>query len=105
MSVLVTGGAGFIGRWVVKGLLSKRREVVGFDNLSNGSVKNTQEFANNPNFTFLKGDILNRKKLDIVFRKGIDICIHLAAQINVQESIDHPERALENNVVGTYNIL
>jgi len=52
----------------------------------------------------VKGDILERKKLDRVFR-GADTCIHLAAQINVQESIDHPERAFENNVTGTYNVL
>jgi len=105
MSTLVTGGAGFIGRWIVKGLLSKRHRVVALDNLSNGSLKNIREFANNQNFTFLKGDILGRKKLDIVFRKGIDACIHLAAQINVQESIDRPELTFENNIVGTYNVL
>lgn len=104
MGILVTGGAGFIGRWVVKGLLSKGHEVVGFDNLSNGSLENIREFMKNPNFTFMKGDILDRKKLGAAF-KGIDTCIHLAAQINVQESIDHPERAFENNVVGTYNVL
>jgi len=105
MGVLVTGGAGFIGRWVVKGLLSKGHEVIALDNLSNSSFGNIKEFVKNPNFIFTKEDILNRKKLSAVFKKDIDTCIHLAAQVNVQESIDHPERTFENNVVGTYNVL
>lgn len=105
MGVLVTGGAGFIGRWVVKELLSKRRRVVLLDDLSNSSIKNIREFLKNPNFTFIKGDILDQKKLGTAFKRGIDTCIHLAAQINVQESIDRPERTFKNNVVGTYNIL
>jgi dTDP-glucose 4,6-dehydratase len=105
MGILVTGGAGFIGRWVVKELLSKKKWVVVLDNLSNGSIENIREFLKDPNFTFVKGDILDQKKLDMIFKKGIDACIHLAAQINVQESIDYPERAFRNNVVGTYNVL
>jgi nucleoside-diphosphate-sugar epimerase len=79
--------------------------VVALDNLSNSGVENVREFLKNPNFTFIKGDILNQKKLGDTFKGGVDACIHLAAQINVQESIDHPERAFENNVVGTYNVL
>jgi dTDP-glucose 4,6-dehydratase len=105
MGILVTGGAGFIGRWVVKELLSKKHRVVVLDNLINSSVENIHEFMKNPNFTFIKGDILNQKKLDAIFKRSIDACIHLAAQINVQESIDHPERAFKNNIIGTYNVL
>jgi len=105
VGILVTGGAGFIGRWVVGGLLSKKYKVAALDNLSNSSVKNIEEFTKNPNFTFIKGSILDQRKLGAAFKKGIDTCIHLAAQINVQESIDYPERAFKNNVVGTYNVL
>lgn len=105
MGVLVTGGAGFIGRWVVKELLSRGHEVLVLDNLSNGSLKNIEEFHKDANFAFVRGDIQDRKKLAAVFRKDVGPCIHLAAQINVQESIDHPERAFDNNLLGTYNVL
>jgi len=103
MKVLVTGGAGFIGRWVVKKLL-EHHEVVALDNLSNSSEKNISEFHGKPNFRFMRGDILDKKSLNDAF-KEVDLCIHLAAQVNVQESLDHPERAFENNIVGTYNVL
>lgn len=105
MNTLVTGGAGFIGRWVVKELLSNECRVVTIDNLSNSSIDNVKEFLKNPNFTFIEKDILNQKGLATIFKMGIDMCIHLAAQVNVQESIDHPGRTFENNVVGTFNIL
>jgi dTDP-glucose 4,6-dehydratase len=105
MSILVTGGAGFIGRWVVGKLLSNKHGVVALDNLSNSSVGNIREFSKNPNFTFIKGDVLDQKKLGAAFKRDIGACIHLAAQINVQESIDHPERSFKNNVVGTYKVL
>ena len=99
----MTGGAGFIGRWVVKKLL-EHHKIVALDNLSNGSLKNISEFHGKPNFRFMKGNILDKKLLNEAF-KEVDLCIHLAAQVNVQESLDHPERAFENNIVGTYNVL
>ena len=107
MVFLVTGGAGFIGRWVTKNLLHKGRDVVVLDNLSNGQEQNLDEFKNNPNLKeIVIGDIRNFKVVKKLFNKyNFDVCIHLAAQINVQESLDHPERAYENNILGTYNIL
>ncbi|HEC39576.1 hypothetical protein LCGC14_0577390 [marine sediment metagenome] len=107
MVIIVTGGAGFIGRWVVKKLLAKNEEVVVIDNLSNGRKENLMEFENNPNLKeILYEDIRNREKLENLFSKyKFHACIHLAAQINVQESLDYPERSFENNVIGTYNIL
>ncbi|MEM2915263.1 MAG: SDR family NAD(P)-dependent oxidoreductase, partial [Candidatus Bathyarchaeia archaeon] len=105
MSILLTGGAGFIGSCVAKKLLQKGCEVVVFDNLSNGSIENIKEFQNDRNFSFVMGDIRSKKNLEMIFRKDLSCCIHLAAQINVQESIDHPNRSFENNVVGTYNLL
>ena len=107
MVLLITGGAGFIGRWVVKKLLEKKEEVVVIDNLSNGRKENLAEFEKDPNLKeVLYEDIRNREKLEKIFSKyEINVCIHLAAQINVQESLDYPERSFENNIIGTYNIL
>ena len=107
MIVLVTGGAGFIGRWVVKRLLDENYDVIVVDNLSNGLKDNLNEFENRKNFIrFVVEDIRKKKKIDFLFSKyKFSICFHLAAQINVQDSIDNPELAFENNVIGTYNIL
>ena len=102
--ILVTGGAGFIGRWVVKKLLNDGYEVCVLDNLSNGRIENIKEFEDNPNFKFTKGDIRDENLLGEVF-KDIDICIHAAAAINVQESIENPQRYYDVNVNGTFNIL
>lgn len=107
MDILVTGGAGFIGRWIVKKLISRKKDVVIIDNLSNGSLENIAEFKNSP---YLKDviieDIKNKKVIEDLFVDyNFETCIHLAAQINVQESLDYPERAFENNILGTFNIL
>ena len=108
MKVLVTGGAGFIGRWVVKGLLEmdKDVEVWVVDNLSNGSEDNLRELRSSDAYReFIKGDIRERELIRKLFLNHFDLCIHLAAQINVQESLDDPEKAFTANITGTYNIL
>ena len=107
MVVLVTGGAGFIGRWVVKKLLLKKNEIVVIDNLINGRKENLVEFLDSPNFKeFIIGDIRDQKVIEELFLKyQFTTCFHLAAQINVQESLDDPKKSFENNVIGTFNIL
>ena len=108
MKVLVTGGAGFIGRWVVKGLLEMSRdtEVWVLDNLSNGSEENLKDLRCKEAFKeFIQGDVRDRELLRELFLLRFDLCIHLAAQINVQESLNYPEKAFTTNVIGTYNIL
>lgn len=106
MKALVTGGAGFIGRWLVKKLLDENFEVWVLDNLENGLESNLEEFHNHP---LLKGvvyeDILNEKALHSVFACKPDIVYHLAAQINVHESLENPCKAYEINIKGTYNVL
>ena len=104
MKVLVTGGAGFIGRWVVKKLLDEGYEACVLDDLSNGRIENIEEFKNNTKFRFIQGEIRDKEVLMSVF-EDIDICIHAAAAINVQESIDDPQRYYDVNVNGTFNIL
>ncbi len=106
MKILVTGGAGFIGRWVVKKLLEKGLDVWVLDNLDNSREKNLEEFTNNPHFKGLtEGDIVSEETVSGLFEEHFDLCFHLAAQINVQESLDNPQKAYEVNVLGTYNIL
>ena len=105
MRILVTGGAGFIGRWVVKRLLDDENQVWVLDDLSNGSKENLKEFGNNPNLDVKIGDIKDAEILSKIFNNKFDICIHLAASIIVQESIDNPRKTFENDVIGTFNIL
>lgn len=65
MNVLVTGGAGFIGRWVVKKLLEDRHQVWVLDDLSNGRLENIEELKNDPGFIeFINGDIKDAKTLE-----------------------------------------
>lgn len=106
MNILVTGGAGFIGRWVVKRLLDDGHKVWILDDLSNGRKENIQEFINNPNLVeFLEGDIKDVPTLEKLFDNRFDICYHLGASINVQDSIDEPRTTFENDTVGTFNVL
>ncbi len=106
MKVLVTGGAGFIGRWVVKRLLDDGRDVWVLDNLCNGRRSNVAEFVNHSGFRgFVEGDIRDRDVLRDLFGNKYDICYHLAASINVQDSIDNPGATFANDVDGTFNVL
>ncbi|KKL11460.1 hypothetical protein LCGC14_2545590, partial [marine sediment metagenome] len=104
---LVTGGAGFIGRWVVNKLILNGKDVIVIDNLSNGRDENLSEFKENPHFKeLIINDITNQDVIEKLFSKyKFSSCIHLAAQINVQESLDDPPKFFKNNLIGTYNIL
>ena len=106
MNILVTGGAGFIGRWTVKRLLEDGHKVWILDDLSNGSLNNIKEFEGcGSKLEFVEGDIKNIRLLENIFSDKFDICYHLAASINVQDSIDDPETTFRNDVMGTFNIL
>jgi UDP-glucose 4-epimerase len=112
MKILVTGGAGFIGRWVVRHLLETGDQslpswdVYVLDNLSNGNRRNIAEFEERKgSFHFILGDIRDRKLVKELFRKSFDLLIHLAASINVQESLENPGETFKNDVVGTFNLL
>ena len=106
MKILITGGAGFIGRWLVKRNLEDGNRVWILDDLSNGKVENIQEFLTHPNLMeFVKGDIKDNAILEKLFENEFDICYHLGASINVQDSIDDPRKTFENDAFGTFNVL
>jgi UDP-glucose 4-epimerase len=104
-TVAVTGAAGFIGRWVVDELLNRGYTVRGLDNLSNGSRRNIVAFEDFEQFELTVGDVTNRDTVEGLLDEDVDACIHLAAEIDVQESLDDPHSHFRANVVGTERVL
>lgn len=105
MNALVTGGAGFIGRWVVRRLLQMGHRVAVLDNFSSGSPENLAEFTNSPDLEVIEGDICDEVTLRNGFRASTDAVFHLAARINVQHSIDEPSDTFHTDVAGTFAVL
>lgn len=107
MKALVTGGAGFIGRWVVKRLLDDGLEVLVLDDLSNGRAENLRDLESREGFLgFVQGDLKDPATLAKLFEETVwDRVYHLGASINVQHSIDVPEVTFRNDVVGTFSVL
>ncbi|NOU84050.1 NAD-dependent epimerase/dehydratase family protein [Paenibacillus sp. LMG 31459] len=107
MNILVTGGTGFIGRWVVGRLLKDGQKVWVIDNLANSSLDNLNEYAGDENLQRVKiMDLKNRASLQELFRENaFDLCYHLAASINVQDSIDDPETTFNNDTMATFYLL
>lgn len=108
MRCLVTGGAGFIGRWLVARLLARGDEVLALDDLSNGRTENVREFEGKPGFLgLLVGDIKEPARLREAFveRGPWDAVFHLGASIHVQKSIDDPEPTFRNDAEGTFRVL
>ncbi|MCA9591254.1 MAG: GDP-mannose 4,6-dehydratase [Myxococcales bacterium] len=107
MRALVTGGAGFIGRWLVERLLARGDEVLALDDLSNGRKENVRDFEGKPGYLGLVvGDIKDTATLADVFSRGPwDSVFHLGASIHVQKSIDDPEPTFRNDAEGTFRVL
>ena len=104
-TVVVTGAAGFIGRWVVHELLERGFTVRGMDDLRNGSQRNIAAFDTEDAFEFTTGSVTIRDDVEAVLTEEVDFCIHLAAEIDVQESLDDQDSHFEANIVGTKHIL
>lgn len=104
-TVLVTGGAGFIGSHVVRLLVTKYPDykIVNLDKLTYaGNLENLKDVENKTNYLFEKGDITNEKFVFDLFEKHqFDGVIHLAAESHVDRSISNPVEFLKTNILGT----
>ena len=104
ISVLVTGGAGFIGSHLVDRLVRSGYSVRVLDNLSTGKLSNIQGHISSGEVDFVEGDI---KDLETVKNSvhGVDAVLHLAAVTSVPFSVKNPDLTYETNIAGTLNLL
>jgi nucleoside-diphosphate-sugar epimerase len=103
MSVaLVTGGAGFIGSHIVRGLLARGDSARVFDNFSTGKMENLADL--NSALEICEGDLRDQRALAEAVR-GVDYLFHQAAFVSVPQSMEEPEVCFEINVKGTLNVL
>ena len=106
MNLLVTGGSGFIGRWLVERLLMDEHNVTVVDNLISGSISNIKEFLGNDKFKFINGDARDRDLLKGIFEEEkFDIVYHLASLTSPIYSMESPETIFYNETAGLFNIL
>jgi len=107
-TIIVTGGAGFIGSAVVRYLINEtEHKVINVDKLTYaGNLLSLKQVENNERYHFVKADICDRTAMDIIFTEHQpDIIMHLAAESHVDRSIDGPSAFIETNVIGTYTLL
>ena len=108
-TILITGGAGFIGSHVVRLFVNKYPEtqIVNLDKLTYaGNLENLKDIEGKPNYTFEKGDIVDSNYINILFAQyQFDGVIHLAAESHVDRSITNPLEFIQTNVIGTFNLL
>lgn len=108
-SILITGGAGFIGSHVVRLFVNKYPDytIVNLDKLTYaGNLENLIDLKDAPNYIFEKGDIVDADEMDALFAKyNFDGVIHLAAESHVDRSITDPMAFVMTNVIGTVNLL
>lgn len=107
--ILITGGAGFIGSHVVRLFVNKYPgyHIFNLDKLTYaGNLENLKDLEQSPNYTFIKGDIVEADFIDELFNKHrFEAVIHLAAESHVDRSISNPLEFIYTNVVGTVNLL
>ena len=104
MRAVVTGGAGFIGSYLVDRLLEEGCFVTVIDNMSRGCLENLKQHSNNSCLIVKKADIRDGNKLNRIFA-GHDVAFHMAAHTNIGESPTNHRVDLDNNLIGTLNVL
>ncbi len=108
-SILITGGAGFIGSHVVRCFVRKypHLRIVNLDKLTYaGNLANLFDVEKEPNYEFIKADIVDAEAISEIFRQyQFDAVIHLAAESHVDRSISNPMEFIFTNIVGTVNLL
>jgi UDP-glucose 4-epimerase len=104
MTVLVTGGAGFIGSHIIDFFIGRGEGGRAFDNLSAGGLSNIDRWTKDTSFNFLKGDLLTPQDVNSAI-KGCDVVYHLAANPEVRTWKASPEDHFRQNIEGTYNLL
>jgi dTDP-glucose 4,6-dehydratase len=108
-TVIITGGAGFIGSHVVRLFVNKypSYRIVNVDMLTYaGNLENLSDIDSLPNYVFEKVDITNKESVEALFSKyNVDGIIHLAAESHVDRSISNPNAFIFTNVIGTANLL
>ena len=104
-TILVTGGAGFIGCNFIKYVLKRKNySIINFDKLTYaGNLENLKGLSKN--YKFIKGDIANKKDVDSLKNENSDFVVHFAAESHVDRSIDSPNIFMQTNVIGTQNLL
>ncbi len=111
MNILVTGGCGFIGSNLIKFILEQKTsevsKIVNLDSLTYAAdLKNTDEFINNPKYSFAKIDLCDIENLrGTIYNHKITHIIHLAAESHVDNSIKDASAFIQSNIVGTFNLL
>lgn len=104
--ILVTGGAGYIGSHTALKFLENNNDIIIFDSLENGHIEFIDFLKTRGNVTFVKGDLKNFDEINKLFDNyKIDTILHFAGYIQVEESVQNPEKYYTNNIVGTLNLL
>ena len=107
MKILITGGAGFIGSNFVKHITNKYPEhkIINLDKLTYcGNLDNLTELKNNPNHTFIQGDICDKELVESLVAQ-VDTIVHFAAETQVDRSITDSCSYIQTDVVGTHTLL
>ena len=103
MTILITGGAGFIGSNLSNYYLNKGEKVMILDDFSTGNIDNLRNSLGNPNLTFFEGSILDNHLVSKLLKKA-SLCFHLAGSLGVANIVDNSLEALKINLIGSETV-